>query len=154
MHSLQAEQFFRGRSGVTERQTTDRHTHPQERDVDICWLACPVLLQTFQLNARPEQKEERWARGAGIAPRGRLSHRCCGLADKLCSTLGDPMDCGPPGSCVHGISQARTLEWLAICFSRGIFPTQGSNPHLLHWQVDSLPLNHQGSTRYTQKKQN
>ena len=28
---------------------------------------------------------------------------------------------------------------------QGIFPTQGSNPHLLHWQVDSLPLSHQGS---------
>ena len=27
----------------------------------------------------------------------------------------------------------------------GIFPTQGSNPHLLHWQVDSLPLSHLGS---------
>ena len=27
---------------------------------------------------------------------------------------------------------------------QGIFPTQGSNPHLLHWQVDSLPLSHQG----------
>ena len=27
----------------------------------------------------------------------------------------------------------------------GIFPDQGSNPHLLHWQVDSLPLSHQGS---------
>ena len=28
-----------------------------------------------------------------------------------------------------------------------IFPSQGSNPHLLHWQTDSLPLNHQGSLR-------
>ena len=31
----------------------------------------------------------------------------------------DPMDCSPPGSSVHGISQARTLEWVAIAFSRG-----------------------------------
>ena len=29
------------------------------------------------------------------------------------------MDCGPPGSSVHGISQARILEWLTISFSRG-----------------------------------
>ena len=35
-------------------------------------------------------------------------------------------------------------EWFAISFSRGIFPTQGSNRHLLHWQIDSLPLSHQG----------
>ena len=31
----------------------------------------------------------------------------------------DPMDCSPPGSAVHGISQARTLEWVTISFSRG-----------------------------------
>ena len=46
---------------------------------------------------------------------------------------------------LSGISQARVLEWVAVSFSRGIFPTQGSDPHLLHWQVDSLPLSHQGS---------
>ena len=34
-------------------------------------------------------------------------------------TLCDPMDCGPPGSSVHGILQARILEWVAISFSRG-----------------------------------
>ena len=34
------------------------------------------------------------------------------------------MDYSPPGSSVHGISQARILEWVAISFSRGIFPTQ------------------------------
>ena len=34
-----------------------------------------------------------------------------------CSTLRDPMDCSPPGSSVHGIFQARLLEWGAIAFS-------------------------------------
>ena len=34
-----------------------------------------------------------------------------------CPTLGDPMDCSPPGSSVHGIFQARVLEWGAIAFS-------------------------------------
>ena len=33
-----------------------------------------------------------------------------------CSTLSDPMDCSLPGSCVHGIFQARVLEWGAIAF--------------------------------------
>ena len=32
---------------------------------------------------------------------------------------GDPIDCSPPGSSIHGILQARTLEWVAIPFSRG-----------------------------------
>ena len=36
---------------------------------------------------------------------------------QLCPTLGDPMDCSPPGSSVHGIFQARVLEWGAIAFS-------------------------------------
>ena len=34
-----------------------------------------------------------------------------------CPTLSDPMDCSPPGSSVHGIFQARLLEWGAIAFS-------------------------------------
>ena len=36
-----------------------------------------------------------------------------------CPTLCDPVDCSPPGSSVHGILQARMLEWVAISFSRG-----------------------------------
>ena len=36
---------------------------------------------------------------------------------RSCLTLSDPMDCGPPGSSVHGIFQARVLEWGAIAFS-------------------------------------
>ena len=34
-----------------------------------------------------------------------------------CPTLSDPMDCSPPGSSVHGILQAKVLEWVAIVFS-------------------------------------
>ena len=34
-----------------------------------------------------------------------------------CPTLSDPMDCSPPGSSIHGIFQARLLEWGAIAFS-------------------------------------
>ena len=36
-----------------------------------------------------------------------------------CLTLSDPMDCSLPGSSVHGIFQARVLEWGAIAFSNG-----------------------------------
>ena len=38
---------------------------------------------------------------------------------QLCWTLCDPMDCSLPSSSVHGILQAKTLEWVAIPFSRG-----------------------------------
>ena len=49
----------------------------------------------------------------------------CGFSSCCCSvsqsrlTLCDPKDWGPPGSSVHGISQARILEWVPISFSRG-----------------------------------
>ena len=43
------------------------------------------------------------------------------LVTKSCQTLCDPMDCNPPGSSVHGISQARILEWVVISFPRGSF---------------------------------
>ena len=50
------------------------------------------------------------------------------LVIQLCLTLGDPMHGSPPRSSVHGILQARILEWVAISFLlRGIFPTQGLN---------------------------
>ena len=38
-----------------------------------------------------------------------------------CPTLSDPMDYSPPGSSIHGIFQARVLEWGAIAFSDGVF---------------------------------
>ena len=58
-------------------------------------------------------------------------------------TLGDPMDCSPPDSSVHGILQARILEWSGRFLLQGIFQTQGSNPRflcLLNWQADSSLL--------------
>ena len=48
---------------------------------------------------------------------------------QLCLTLCDPMD--PARLLRPWDSQARILEWVAIPFSRAIFPTQGSNPCLL-----------------------
>ena len=43
----------------------------------------------------------------------------CAKSLQLCPILGDPMDCSPPGSSVHGILQTRILEWVAMPFSRG-----------------------------------
>ena len=45
--------------------------------------------------------------------------RVCVLVAQSCPTLCDPMDCSPPGSTVHGVLQARILEWIAFPFSRG-----------------------------------
>ena len=43
---------------------------------------------------------------------------CVSSVSKFCPTLCNLMDCSPPGSSVHGISQARILEWVAISSSR------------------------------------
>ena len=43
----------------------------------------------------------------------------CAQSLHSCPTLCNPMDCSPPGSFVHGIHQARTLEWVAMPSSRG-----------------------------------
>ena len=53
-----------------------------------------------------------------------------------CTTVCDPIDCSLPGSSLHGIFQARVLEWVAISFSRG------SNPGLLHRRQTPYTLSH------------
>ena len=80
-------------------------------------------------------------------------HTCAQLLQS-CLTLCDPMDCSPLGSSVHGDTG---VGWHALL--QGIFLTQGSNPRLLcllHWQVGSSPLSHQGRSMLavkTRKKQ-
>ena len=70
------------------------------------------------------------------------------LVAQSCLTLCNPMDCSPPGSSFHGILQARILEWVAMSSSRGIFPTQGSSPGLLHCRQIPYCLSHQGSSNW------
>ena len=62
-----------------------------------------------------------------------------------CPTLCNLMHCT-----VDGILQARMLEWVAVPFSRGIFPTQGSNPGLLHCRQILYQLSHKSATREAQ----
>ena len=57
------------------------------------------------------------ARAAGFSDRSEYV-----LVTQLCPTLFDPMDCGPPGFSVHGILQARILEWVTISSPKGSFP--------------------------------
>ena len=51
---------------------------------------------------------------------------------QLCPTLSDPMDCSPPGSSVHGIFQARVLQWGAIAFSKQMHK-RGQSEKVLFW---------------------
>ena len=68
---------------------------------------------------------------------------CCCLVSKLCLTLCNPMDCRLPDSSVHGIFQAKLLEWVAN--SRGLPDPGIESPVSPALQADSSPLSHQGS---------
>ena len=64
-----------------------------------------------------------------------------GIAINSCN----PVDCSQPGFSVYGILQASILEWVAMPSSRGIFPTQGWNPGLLHCRWILYQLSHLSS---------
>ena len=74
---------------------------------------------------------------------------CCAVLCCSVVSLCDPMNCTPPGSSVQAplVLQARILEWVAMPSSRVIFPTQGSNPGLLHCRQILYCLSHQRSPR-------
>ena len=64
----------------------------------------------------------------------------------MCDSLKS-LECSLLGSSVHGISQAKILEWVAISFS-GALPDSGIKPMAPALQADSLPLSCQGSPSY------
>ena len=89
------------------------------------WVGCHALLQgiflTQELNlGLPHCRQILYhLRHQGSPCSSKLGHKCgVGLVSKPCLTLCDPMDCSPLGSSVHGILQARILEWVAVSFSR------------------------------------
>ena len=73
------------------RQPTRLH-HPWDSPGKNTGVGCHFLLQCMKVKSESE-------------------------VFQLCPTLSDPMDCSLPGSSVHGIFQARLLEWVAIAFS-------------------------------------
>ena len=64
------------------------------------------------------------------------------LVAQLCLTFCNPIDCSLPGSSVHGIFQARMLEWASHSLLQRIFPTQGQtgSPALQAYSLPSEPL--------------
>ena len=66
----------------------------------------------------------------------------CVKSLQSCLPLCDPMNCNPPGSSLHGILQARILEWIAMPSSRGSSGPRDQTwvSSLQHWQVGSLLL--------------
>ena len=69
-----------------------RLSHPWDSPGKNTGVGCHVLLQCMKVKSESEVAQS-------------------------CPTLSDPLDCSPPGSSIHGIFQARVLEWGAIAFS-------------------------------------
>ena len=69
------------------------------------------------------------------------------LVTQSCPTLCDPMNCSLPGSSVHVDSPGKNTGVGCHALLQGIFPTQGSNPGLLHCRQILYCLSHQGSPR-------
>ena len=110
------------------------------------WLTFPLRLMGFRVEPRVQI-------GVPASKGWGFQHVLASMHPSLqsCRTLWDPRDCNPPGSSVHGILQARRLEWAAIPFSREIFLTQGLNKSflgLLRWQAGSLPPVPSGKTGF------
>ena len=72
--------------------TRPPHPHPWDSPGKSTGVGCHFLLQCMKVKSQSEVAQS-------------------------CPTLSNPMDCSPPGSSVHGILQARVLEWGAIAFS-------------------------------------
>ena len=85
--------------------------------------ACSLFLrfQTCKINVL------KWHKGKCLVEAGHFCFSCCfsrveerrKKVVQSCPTLCDPMDCSLLGSSIHGIFQARILEWVAVSFSRG-----------------------------------
>ena len=74
------------------RRQPTRHPRPWDSPGKNTGVGCHFLLQCMKVKSEREVAQS-------------------------CLTLSDPMDCSPPGSSIHGIFQARVLEWGAIAFS-------------------------------------
>ena len=114
------------------------------------WLASWDLLSGTQTRLHADLSEGTQALPRGMLKSWSVSQCCYCLAVKSCLTFCKPMDCSPPGPSVHGIFPGKHTGVSCHFLLQGIFPTQGSNPHLLwllHRQGDSLLLSHQGSLK-------
>ena len=78
--------FSRVRLCATPETTANQASHPWDSPVKNTGVGCHFLLQCMKVKSESDVAQS-------------------------CLTLSDPMDCSPPGSSVHGIFQARVLEW-------------------------------------------
>ena len=100
----------------------------QDTRIDLCCCSCCEVASVVSNSVRPHRRQPARLRRPWDAPGRNTGVGCRFLLHcvkvksesevaQSCLTLRDPMDCSPPGSSIHGIFQARVLEWGAIAFS-------------------------------------
>ena len=94
--------------------TPEQVTHPQ-----ICTAAPPPDTPQPVLRGVSAAKGKQGSRTVSWKDPMADAGRVCAESLQACPTLCDPVDCSPPGSSVHGMLQARILDWVAISSSRG-----------------------------------
>ena len=88
-----------------------RHTwHPVVQPED-----CSLSSRAWLAIKTEDQSTQGWSARESLTPKFSVVSEVA----QFCPTLGDPVDCSLPGSSIHGIFQARVLEWVAISVSRG-----------------------------------
>ena len=101
------------------------------KNQDACWLEIRAMGMAYTLTCSEDSM--------------------CMRARSLqsCPTLCDPIDCSPPGSSVHGVLQARILEWVAVPSSKGSSRPRGQTCISCDSCIEahSLLLSHQGSPK-------
>ena len=112
---------------LSRESYTEKDTH------HMTSLICEIFFKMVQMNLFTKQKQShrcrkqtygyQWEIRGGINwEMGMDMYTVC-VGTQSCLTLCNPMDCSLPGSSVHGIFQARILEWVAIFYSRHIHTT-------------------------------
>ena len=140
-----------------------------------CWLFEAKIMRVYGITQEERTRMRTVAQNLGErGPKGRLlfskwyntpwsqyillSPKSKSEVAQSCPTLSDPMDCSLPGSSVHGIFQARVLEWVAVAFSasgpgvpqRQLMPNAPSTPalstvRLSLWWHCSFPYKERGN---------
>ena len=85
--------------------------------------SCPTLCDPIDAATRPPRPWDFPGKNTGVGCHFLLQCMKVKSESKVaqsCLTLSDPMDCSLPGSSIHGIFQARVLEWGAIAFSERV----------------------------------
>ena len=84
------------------------------------WLCATPQTTAHQVPLSPGFSRQEYWRGLPFPSPVHESEKWKWSCSVMCLTPSNPMDCSPPGSSIHGIFQARVLEWVAIAFSKNI----------------------------------